>query len=308
MIKYAIKVKFGGDLKGFKGFEHRYIHKRLEGFSIDNFKYKEEKFEKLVPGLQHEKDEYILITKKSTSYEDKKSHIFYKLAVIEALLLAFFAFLSYLLAKNALAPLRKNIERLDCFAKDLIHDLNTPVTSIGLNLKILSKDPLLREHRALERLKKSANDISDLHTNLSFLLTEKSYEFEDIDLKALIETLVQDYKALYPELNFVTLKTEAIVRTNTLAIKQVLDNLLSNACKYSKDSGVISFVFSGKRLEILDNGIGIKNPERIFERNYTEHTHGSGIGLDIVNRLCEMMNIEISVESSSKGTLIILNF
>jgi len=56
------------------------------------------------------------------------------------------------------------------------------------------------------------------------------------------------------------------------------------------DNGTISFSYQNNILKILDDGIGIKNPERVFERNYTEHTLGSGIGLDIVKRLCDMMN------------------
>lgn len=306
LIKYAKHLKVGESVEGFNGYTHRYVTKKFQNFSIDNFEKRSDRFEKWVPA--NEAGRYIFITKRSQEFEAKKSMLFKKLLGVQVLLLSVFALISFLLARNALAPLRKNIEKLDRFAKDLIHDLNTPVTSIGLNLKLLYKDPLIKEHRALKRLQKSANDISDLHTNLSFLLKEKNYELENVDIKDLIDSLVQEYKTLYPNLSFIAFKTEANVRANPLALKQILDNLLSNACKYSKDNGRISFAFSGKKLEILDDGIGIKNPERVFERNYTENNHGSGIGLDIVKRLCDMMHIEIGVESCEEGTLIVLNF
>lgn len=306
LIKYAKHLKGNESIDDFYGYTHKYVDRSFEGFSIDDFAHNNGRFEKWVPA--NTPDRYIFITKEDTSFKQKVRELFYKLLGIQSFLLGIFAVLSFLLAKNALAPLRKNIEKLDRFAKDLIHDLNTPVTSIGLNLKLLSKDPLLKGHKALKRLQQSANDISDLHTNLSFLLKEKKYELENIELKEMIETLLQEYSQLYPKLNFIRVGFEGKVLSNAVALRQILDNLLSNACKYSHDEGTITLSYKDKRLEILDDGIGIKNPERVFERNYTEDNHGSGIGLDIVKRLCDMMRIDISVESTGAGTLVVLEF
>ena len=306
LIKYAKRLKVGESVDGFSGYTYKYVDRSFENFSIDNFVYNTDRFEKWVPGNRI--DSYLFITKETSEFEKKKQQLFYTLIAIEFALLTAFALLSFYLARNALAPLRENIEKLDRFAKDLIHDLNTPVTSIGLNLKVLYKEESLKEHRALQRLQKSANDIADLHKNLSFLLQEKKYALEKVDLRTLIEALLQDYQHLYPNLNFVKKDIEGSVLANPQALKQILDNLLSNACKYSQDGGIITLSYKKNRLQILDEGIGIKNPERIFERNYTEHLQSSGIGLDIVKRLCDMMQIKIQVESSEKGTLVRLVF
>jgi two-component system OmpR family sensor kinase len=173
---------------------------------------------------------------------------------------------------------------------------------------ILNKDSNLKDHRALKRLQKSANDISDLHVNLSFLLQEKEYELTKIDLKKMIDLLVQNYTLLYPTLTFLTSDVDGKVLANHLALKQVLDNLVSNACKYSNTNGTIKFSYKDKNLEILDDGIGIKNPERVFERNYTENNRGNGIGLDIVKRLCDMMDINIEIKALELGTCVSLKF
>jgi len=306
MIKYAKRLKGSESIEGFYGYSHTYIDKKIDDFSIDNFIQKKEHFEKWVPA--NTKDRYIFITKTSTAYEERVEFLFYKLLGLQSFLLGIFALLSFFLARNALSPLRKNIEKLDRFAKDLIHDLNTPVTSIGLNIKVLSKVEGLHNHKALKRLQKSANDISDLHTNLSFLLKEHKYELEEIDLKEMIDVLVQEYSILYPNLRISSLSVESCVNANTLALKQILDNLLSNACKYSYEKGKVSFSFEGNTLALIDDGIGIKNPERVFERNYTENNHSSGIGMDIVKRLCDMMHIPIKVKSLEKGTSILLVF
>ena len=319
MMKYVKHIRSGSDSDGFDDFSYEDIDMDFEDFNVDNFVRNGDTFEKIFPsrggrgmgrgrGRWSNNSGFILISKDADSYDEKVKNLFYKILLIQAVLLVLFGCLSRFLAKNALAPLRKNIEKLDRFAKDLIHDLNTPVTSIGLNLKLLHKDPALKEHRALKRLQQSANDISDLHTNLSFLLTEKEYELKKIDIKKLVETLVQNYCLLYPDLTFVTNELNGKVFSNTLALNQILDNLISNACKYSNKQGTITFRYKNKKLEIIDDGIGIKNTERIFERNYTEHNRGSGIGLDIVKRLCDMMQVKIEIKSLEKGTLVSLEF
>jgi two-component system OmpR family sensor kinase len=310
MIKYMKQLRMGRGMQMEMDEESAYDYDHLDisisDFSIDNFRRHGDVFEKYIPARRGQG--YLYITKETVSYDRKMRGLFYTLIFTQLLLLSLFAILSFLLARNALLPLRKNIESLDRFAKDLIHDLNTPVTSIGLNLKVLSKEPHLKEHRALKRLQKSANDISDLQTNLRFLLQEKSYEIEAIDIGKIVDELILSYALLYPLLRYETKNLNVKVFANKLALKQVLDNLLSNACKYSEKNSKICFSFEKNKLEIKDEGIGIKHPERVFERNYTENSSGSGIGLDIVKRLCDMMNIEVKVISKGDGTSVILSF
>jgi len=306
VIEYARHLKTGGKTEGFEGFSHQYIKRSFENFSIENFLHKPNNFEKWVPA--NSKDEYIFVTKETSSFDQKSRSLFYTVVAIQFALLVFFALLSFFLAQNALAPLRENMEKLDRFAKDLIHDLNTPVTSIGLNIRALGKEQGLKNQKALMRLQKSADDISNLHKNLTFLLHKKSSPTEKADLKAVIESLLDDYRHLYPNLLFFADGIKGEIFSNPSALRQILDNLLSNACKYSRDGGKIAISFEHGTLSIHDEGVGIKEPRRIFERNYTEHLHSSGIGLDIVKRLCEAMHIGIEVESSEKGTFVALTF
>jgi len=52
-----------------------------------------------------------------------------------------------------------------------------------------------------------------------------------------------------------------------------------------------------KTLNIIDSGKGIQNPKRIFERFYKEQERGIGIGLHIVKKLCDELDVKISVDS-----------
>jgi len=305
LIEYAKRLKVGESTEGLEGYTHRYEQRTFEHFSIDNFNQRNDQFEKWVPG--NEKGVYIFISKNTTHFEEQRNRLFFVVAGTQFLLLLLFAIISFILARNAIAPLQKSIRELDRFAKDLIHDLNTPVTSIGLNLKALRKEPLLHNHSALDRLQKSADAISDLHKNLRYLLHEGSYTPELIDLEQMVDSLLAEYRQLYPHQHFEVAIHERNVQANAAALRQILDNLLSNACKFSADSGKITLTYKDKKLTIADEGIGIKRPERIFERSYSEQ-YGSGIGLDIVKRLCDAMQVHIDVLSTERGTSISLTF
>jgi signal transduction histidine kinase len=96
--------------------------------------------------------------------------------------------------------------------------------------------------------------------------------------------------------------------TNKEAFSRIIDNLLSNAAKYNKQNGSININLKNSNLYIVDTGIGIKEPKKVFNRFYKEQERGIGIGLHIVKKLCEELNIKISLKSElDKGTTFILN-
>ena len=83
---------------------------------------------------------------------------------------------------------------------------------------------------------------------------------------------------------------------------------MSNSSKYSSANSKIKIIYKNKKLTIQDNGKGIKYPKKIFERRYKETEQGYGIGMHIVHRLCDNLNIEISIESKENiGTKIELS-
>mgnify|MGYP000107886480 CR=1 FL=1 len=125
----------------------------------------------------------------------------------------------------------------------------------------------------------------------------------------IVQNVVQTYERIYPTIDFECKDFELYVTVNHKAFKQVLINLLSNACKYNRKNGFVKVYVQEKNLFIEDNGLGIKSPDSIFQRSYKEHIHGTGIGLDIVKRLCDAMNIEIEVSSKLNiGSKFILKF
>jgi len=305
IIDYARQLKMHEPLTA-KDISHTIVMKKIDNFTMNTLIITDEHIEKYIPANKWH-THYMLITKNRAHFDAHVEELRVQIIAIQILLLMLFALISLFLTNHALLPMKEAISKLDKFTKDLIHDLNTPLTTIKLNLKLLTKNPSCKENKALKRIEKSSYEMSELHENLKVLLEEDTFQLEDISVCEITNELLHDYKAIYTTLHFSIECQSLQSHLNENALKQILHNLLSNACKYSIKEGSIKLSTKGKTLYIQDSGSGIENPERIFERNYSEQ-NSSGLGLDIVKRLCDAMGILINVDVSSKGTTFALTF
>jgi len=113
---------------------------------------------------------------------------------------------------------------------------------------------------------------------------------------------------MYKDIHFYVEVPPIEIETNREAFTRVIDNLLTNAAKYNKKEGSVHLTLENKTLKIQDTGKGIQNPKRVFDRFYKEQARGIGIGLHIVHKLCEELQIPITLESQvNKGTTFSLN-
>ena len=99
---------------------------------------------------------------------------------------------------------------------------------------------------------------------------------------------------------------EMVFELDKQRLTQVLINLVDNAYKYTKQGGIVvsaNLEYRTERCDLIftvqDSGIGIKDPEIIFEafEQLSSHSKGVGLGLAIVKRLVNLMNGQISVQS-----------
>jgi two-component system OmpR family sensor kinase len=306
IIEYARHIKMKKSLSSFsKEYHYEFDNKNNKHIDIRNFTITDKEFIKLIPIKRNRG--YLKIIKSRKSYDANLLSLKMQVILAQFVLLLLFAFISYRLAKSALKPLKESISTLDKFAKDLIHDLNTPVTSIQLNMKLLEKNRELEGNSAIKRLKKSVNTISELHENLTILLQEETFQMQYQLLCSTIEEVALTQKQIYPTIRFDIDCVGFKAKVNTKAFEQILQNIISNACKYNSKNGYIKIYTKEDSLYIEDSGEGIEEPNKIFERSYSTK-ESSGIGLDIVKRLSNAMEIEIEVQSSLKGTLFILKW
>lgn len=244
-------------------------------------------------------------------YPKEKYEKIYRQFLFRLLKISIFVFfcllvLSVAFALYALRPMQEALHLLEDFLKDLIHDLNTPATSILLNSKLLKKRG---DYEEIERIELSAKSIASLYKNLEFMSPSTIQKDETIFLEDLVQKRVEILQKIYPQITFKKNLTPLSIQSNKNGIERILDNLLSNACKYNKQKGEVHIRIYKNMLIIEDTGIGIKNTKKIFQRYYKEGTNGLGLGMNIVKRLCEILNIDIDIKSEiNKGTKITLRF
>lgn len=219
------------------------------------------------------------------------------------------------------------------FVSSVSHELKTPLTAIKLYAEVLNSNPKLTDEKKqtyLSIIEGECDRLDRLINNvLGFSKIEKgtkSYRFEFIDLREVIDYIIHTFQYQLKIQNF-SLELEVEdgydykVYGDRDALKEVLINLISNSIKYSilekkiiihlaHDSNLIS-------LSITDFGIGIKEEDLInifspFYRSKDKNVSnlgGAGLGLAIVKSILDEHEAEILVESKiGKGTTFKINF
>ena len=208
--------------------------------------------------------------------------------------------LSVLFSLYTLAPLRNALRLTEEFIKDILHDFNTPLSTLRLNVSMLKKSQ--ENISKIERIENSVETILRLQENLKAYLQNHELQKEECSLGNLIQErvkLINNTKNIHFKIQPISLKLQC----NRDAMVRILDNLISNAIKYNKKDGQVKILVNNETLIIEDKGKGIKNPKKVFERFYKEQDRGIGIGLHIVKKLCDELGITISLESElGKGT------
>jgi len=272
-----------------KGKEENILYKQGDFYSY----FKVPTVEKYLMEVIYPKEQYLVRVEeiKRTIYH---KFFFYSLfAALVALLFSLYAFM----------PLRKALRMNEEFVKDILHDFNTPISSMRINLKLFKRE--IGENQKIERLENNIETILSLQDNLQIFLKSIPAQTEEFNLKELLEKRIRYFKILYPDIDYILSMEKVSLQTNKDAMTRILDNLLSNAGKYNKAQGKVSVYFREKILYIEDTGKGIKDPSRIFERYYKEQDRGIGIGLHIVKKLCDELHIAIRVKSREyEGTVI----
>ncbi|WP_306592058.1 cell wall metabolism sensor histidine kinase WalK [Geothrix sp. 21YS21S-4] len=203
------------------------------------------------------------------------------------------------------------------FISNVSHELKTPVTALRIAAENLLDEPLDAPVRAgAESILRSVDRLTLLLGDLSELSRIESGALRldpvRLDLATFIASLVKDQQERLSAAD-VALDTvvdapeDAMLLADPLRLSQVLENLISNAIKFSPVGGRVKLAVrlspQGQLWEVADQGPGIPEAElgRIFERFYRSQAAkakpGTGLGLAIVKHLCRLMGGEVTVES-----------
>jgi PAS domain S-box-containing protein len=213
------------------------------------------------------------------------------------------------------------------FLSSMSHELRTPLNSILGFSQLLADDPddpLSARHQRYvqqvldngEHLLALINQVLDLSKIEAGKVPVK---IEDVDLSAMLQDCVAMSKPQADERNIKIdigrdEKSIDACRADTLQLRQVLLNLISNAIKYNEDRGTVTIEVSRHapeivRISVADTGAGIPEDlqKHIFEPfnrlgRETSNIQGSGIGLTIAKELVELMGGNIGFSSRSGGS------
>ena len=257
---------------------------------------------------------YIVIQKKSKDVDILNNLIY--IAIITVIITVI---TSFFLVNIVLRPLRENIKLLDSFIKDTTHELNTPITAILTNIETIDSSSCDEKTlRKLDRIKIASASISNLYQDLVYLLLNHKTSLQNIDLnlsQILIERIEYfTYMANMKKIGFImNIKSDVHFTADRKNMERLIDNILSNAIKYSNKSTVINIVLKDSLLSIEDEGKGMSKEEldKVFTRylRFDKTQGGFGIGYSIIKSIIDEHNIKIDIESKkNRGTKVTLTW
>ncbi len=235
-----------------------------------------------------------------------------------------------------LAEMNKELKRLNdeknIFLGIAAHDLKNPISGIlGLAKKIrdgfdnLNKDDVT-EHtteieKASEKMLKLIKDVLDI---TSIETGRRNFQFEDFDPSVLAQRVVFDYRqrSEAKQIQIIYLHDEKLkINNDKSALRQILDNLISNAVKFSPygKNIYVNVIGAGSRIrfEIKDEGPGLTDDDkaRLFEKftrlsaQPTAGENSSGLGLSIAKNLADALGGKIFFQSTpGDGALFAVEF
>lgn len=238
------------------------------------------------------------------------------------LVLATSVILIFLSSQRARALAQRQLD----FVSSVSHEFRTPLSviySAGENLSdgVIGEPERISNYGTL--IKREGKKLSGMVEQILEFAGAQSgnrkYDFRATDVRSVIEEALNEFGPLIKEHDF-SVETDIPeklpeIMADKNALKQAIQNLISNSLKYSNGSKwlrVSAQMIKGEvRIEVQDNGIGIstKDKKHIFEPFYRadnvtdEQISGNGLGLSLVKQIVEAHGGEIEVESEvDKGS------
>jgi signal transduction histidine kinase len=222
------------------------------------------------------------------------------------------------------------IEREKQFTSDASHELRTPLAVIKGTMEVLIRKPRNKQEYE-EKINFCISEVDRLNHMVDQLLLLARFENQKQNLKSesvYLNALLLDLLARFSDKiknNKIQISTnfsqEYSIASDMYLVTIIISNLLSNAIKYTHSEGKVSLLLfeeeGSVQFSIIDNGIGIAPNDiaKVFQSFYrSENSNqatikGTGLGLSIVKRLCDLLQIKISIKSElNVGTEINLSF
>lgn len=227
----------------------------------------------------------------------------------------------YFLVRLALKPIQQKIRDLDDFIKDATHEINTPLSVLQMSIERIDKSVIpSNEIKKIHYAQIASKTIENIYHGLIYASFGRvGSEVSQIEMNVLLEERIEFFSLLFGQKKIEVTKdiTPVILEADQKSIVLVIDNLLSNAYKYTPKGGKVEIKLAkdgeDSYLLVKDNGYGIKEGDlkKIFDRyeRFERSGGGFGLGLNIVKRICDEFQIKLIIQSEyKKGSEFILRW
>ena len=202
---------------------------------------------------------------------------------------------------------KKLLEENRRFIADTVHQIRTPLTNIMMNSEMIKRsDPSCKSANFVDQINASINMLTNAYEDLSYTITYDTIEYTPslLCLSTVLEDRIKFFTTI-SKVNFkeiqASIQKEIMITINQIELERVIDNNIANALKYGNTNKAVLITLSETNNQILLEfktfAQPIKNPQKIFDKNYREdHSkRGLGLGLNMVKKICQKYNISYGV-------------
>ena len=212
-----------------------------------------------------------------------------------------------------LARLAHTIQQERLFTADAAHELRTPLAGIRLHLELMANSGVQQAPMLLERIDQLMHTIEQLLmlSRAGQALASGHYDTLNWqrDIISPLKMEMEEMVALREQTIVWAKESENMVQGDAVLLRLMLRNLLENASRYSPTKSIITVSLdaqgAGATLMIADQGPGINEQHRktITDpfRRMDERYGGSGLGLNIVQRIVQLHHGRLDLENGPDG-------
>jgi PAS domain S-box-containing protein len=250
----------------------------------------------------NEKNKFLLlsVTKISTAESIPKGYLFIEVDITEKKKLEY-----EIIRSEKLASLGK-------MSATIAHEIKTPLTSIKMNIDMISKSNDLEpeDKESIEIISKEVNRLNKLVKEVLQISRTAPLSLDKISLHDFLDEVISQANSNESNklIHFSNNSNNLEIFIDPDKFKQVFLNLFQNSIEAIQNEGKITITnFNNSEfiyIKIVDNGKGITDADHIFDPFYTNKASGTGLGLSISARIIEQHNGQLELISSKPGETI----
>lgn len=197
-------------------------------------------------------------------------------------------------------------EQQDFFLKKIVHEMNTPLGVITLNINSLEES--IGKKEEFDAILASSKSLSSIYEDIYYLSKKEKrvLDVEEINMMRYLSKRVSFFhelasvKDIFLDLH---IDDDFDIKMNKYEFERIIDNTLSNAIKHSFEDTTVDIIIEDKKIKVQNFGHEIKSSDNIFKAfHQDDNEKGLGLGLNIIKEICEKYDISIKLNVNEKNT------